>query len=185
MNNAINDHPNWQAVIDSHLLESHDPEEWLRYGVALLQTIEPGPSVGKQLQQAALAFIRAQKEGANAEAVATAQQHSILISLRKAIVIAGVDLPAAMAGSSPPPEIGGLAATASVQTASPAVKTGPPVTLTVISPRIDTLPAVLDSLRAQSVQPVRVHVHLSREPHLLDEGLSSDHPVIQHLKGDS
>ncbi len=38
----------WQAVIDAHPLESHHPAEWLRYGVALLQTIQPGPDVGKQ-----------------------------------------------------------------------------------------------------------------------------------------
>ena len=50
----------WQAVIDAHPLESHDPQEWLRYGVALLQTIQPGPDVGKQQQQAALAFVQAQ-----------------------------------------------------------------------------------------------------------------------------
>ena len=32
----------WQTVIDAHPLESHDPAEWLRYGVALLQTLTPG-----------------------------------------------------------------------------------------------------------------------------------------------
>ena len=53
----------WTAVIDAHPLESHDPEEWLRYGVALLRTIQPGVDAGKQQQQAALAFVQAQKEG--------------------------------------------------------------------------------------------------------------------------
>jgi hypothetical protein len=38
---------NWQAVIEAHPLESHDPGEWLRYGLALLQTIQLGPDVGK------------------------------------------------------------------------------------------------------------------------------------------
>ncbi len=52
----------WQAVIDAHPLESHHSVEWLRYGVALLQTIQPGPDVGKQQQQAALAFVQAQRE---------------------------------------------------------------------------------------------------------------------------
>lgn len=60
---------NRQAVIEAHPLESHDPGEWLRYGVALRQTITPGPDVGKQQQQAALAFVQAQKEGATAEGV--------------------------------------------------------------------------------------------------------------------
>ena len=81
----------WQAVIDAHPLESHDPQEWLRYGVALLQTIEPGPDVGKQQQQAALAFVQAQKEGATAEAVAAAQRHSVMLSLSEALAAAGLE----------------------------------------------------------------------------------------------
>ena len=81
MRNTINEPSSWQAVIDAHALESHDPEDWLLYGVALLQTMEPGPDVGKQLQQAALAFVQAQKEGASAEAVAIAL-HAVLISER-------------------------------------------------------------------------------------------------------
>jgi len=81
---------NWQAVIEAHPLESHDPDEWLRYGVALLQTIQPGPDVGKQQQQAALAFVQAQKEGATAEAVSEAQRHSVLISLQEALTLAGM-----------------------------------------------------------------------------------------------
>jgi hypothetical protein len=86
----------WQAVIDAHPLESHDPSEWLRYGVALLQTIQPGPDVGKQQQQAALAFVQAQKEGASAEAVTSAQRHSVMISLQEALTVAGM-APAAAA----------------------------------------------------------------------------------------
>ena len=85
----------WQAVIEAHPLESHDPEEWLRYGVALLQTIQPGPDVGKQQQQAALAFVQAQKEGASAEAVAAVQQRSVLISLAEALKLAGIEAAAA------------------------------------------------------------------------------------------
>jgi hypothetical protein len=80
----------WQAVIAGHPLESHDPAEWLRYGVALLQTIEPGPDVGKQLQQAALAFVQAQKEGAAAEAVLEMQRQSVLLSLQEALKLAGM-----------------------------------------------------------------------------------------------
>jgi FkbM family methyltransferase len=80
----------WQGVIDAHPLESHDPQEWLRYGVALLQTIQPGPDVGKQQQQAALAFVQAQKEGASAEQVAAAQRQSVLLSLGQALLLAGI-----------------------------------------------------------------------------------------------
>jgi hypothetical protein len=60
------DHSNWQAVIDAHRLESHDAAEWLRYGSALLHSIEPGPEAGKKQQQAALAFVQAQRIGASA-----------------------------------------------------------------------------------------------------------------------
>lgn len=81
----------WQAVIEAHPLESHDPAEWLRFGVALLQTIEPGPDVGKQQQQAALAFVQAQKEGASAQAVTAIQQYSVLLSLQDALVAAGLE----------------------------------------------------------------------------------------------
>lgn len=80
----------WKAVIDAHQLESHDPREWLRYGVALLQTITPGPHVGRQQQQAALAFVQAQKEGATDEEVAAAQRQAMLFSLREALGLVGL-----------------------------------------------------------------------------------------------
>jgi hypothetical protein len=80
----------WQAVINAHQLESNDPAEWLRYGVALLQTLTPGAEAGKQLQQAALAFVHAQKEGASAAAVAAAQQEAVLLNLKKALELAGL-----------------------------------------------------------------------------------------------
>jgi hypothetical protein len=82
----------WTAVIAAHPLESHDPEEWLRYGVALLQTLTPGTDAGKQQQQAALAFVQARKEGASAEQVEQAQRRSALISLQEALAIAGVTI---------------------------------------------------------------------------------------------
>lgn len=81
----------WQAVIEAHPLESHDPAAWLRYGAALLHTIEPGPEQGRQQQQAALAFVQAQKEGASAEAVQTAQRQVVLLSLRQALQLVGED----------------------------------------------------------------------------------------------
>ena len=40
------DRGDWQAVIDSHRLESHDAAEWMRYGSALLHSIDPGPVAG-------------------------------------------------------------------------------------------------------------------------------------------
>lgn len=80
----------WQAVIDAHPLESHDPQEWLRYGVALLQTMEPGPDVGKQHQRAALAFVQAEKEGATKEEVLAAQRQSVLLSVQDALKISGL-----------------------------------------------------------------------------------------------
>jgi hypothetical protein len=83
----------WQAVIEAHPLESHDPEEWLRYGAALLHTIEPGPQQGRQQQQAALAYVQAQKEGAPAQAVAASQRQSVLLSLREALRQTGVAMP--------------------------------------------------------------------------------------------
>ena len=83
----------WLAVIDAHPLESHDPGEWLRYGVALLQTLTPGAEAGKQQQQAALAFVQAQKEGANAEEVVAAQRQAVLLSLREALKLAEIPMP--------------------------------------------------------------------------------------------
>ena len=80
----------WQAVIDAHPLESHDPEEWLRYGVALLQTIESGPDAGKHQQQAALAFEQAKRDGATVEAVVAAQRRSVLLSLEQALSLVGL-----------------------------------------------------------------------------------------------
>ncbi len=81
----------WQTVIDAHPLESHDPAEWLRYGVALLQTLTPGTESGKQQQQAALAFVQAQREGASAEAVAAAQQQAVLMSISRSLQLAGME----------------------------------------------------------------------------------------------
>jgi len=82
---------NWQAVIDAHPLESHDPAEWLRYGAALLHTIEPGPDQGRQQQQAALAFVQAQKEGASAVAVRQAQVAVVRDCVAQALNLVGVD----------------------------------------------------------------------------------------------
>lgn len=63
MTKAAFERGDWQVVINAHPLESHDQEEWLRYGVALLQTISPGPDGGKQQQQAALPLCRPRRRG--------------------------------------------------------------------------------------------------------------------------
>ncbi len=88
----------WQGVIAGHQPESHDPAEWLRYGVALLQTIEPGPDAGK-LQQVALAFVQAAKEGALPEAVEAVQRQSVLLSVSASLHLIGLELPGERAKS--------------------------------------------------------------------------------------
>ena len=75
----------WQAVIGAHPLESHDPAEWLRYGAALLHTIEPGPQQARQQQQAGLAFVQAQREGASEQALRAAQRQVLEVQLTTAL----------------------------------------------------------------------------------------------------
>jgi hypothetical protein len=89
MGNQASSLGDWQAVIAAHPLESHDPQAWLQYGVALLQTIQPGLDAAKQQQQAALAFVQAQKEGAPADLVSKAQGQAASISLAQALLLAG------------------------------------------------------------------------------------------------
>jgi hypothetical protein len=84
---------NWNAIIEAHPLESHDPQAWLRYGTALLMTLEPGSEQHHQQQQAALAFMQAQREGTTPEDVAQAQLNSVLLNLRDALKIADFDVP--------------------------------------------------------------------------------------------
>lgn len=82
---------NWQAVADAHPLESANAEEWLRYGTALLQTLTPGAEQARQQQQAALAFLQARNHGASEEAIRAAQRQSLLLSLREALLLSGLD----------------------------------------------------------------------------------------------
>jgi hypothetical protein len=91
MSQALFEQGDWKAVIAAHALESHDPAEWLRYGAALLHTIEPGPEQGRQQQQAALAFVQAEREGASAEAVAAVQRQVVMESLAGVFRLAGAD----------------------------------------------------------------------------------------------
>lgn len=90
MTEAAFERGDWQAVIDAHPLESHDSAEWLRYGVSLLQCLEPGPEAGRQQQQAALAFEQAKKEAATAEEVRTAQRQAVMLSLGEALSLVGI-----------------------------------------------------------------------------------------------
>ncbi|MFM7674252.1 MAG: hypothetical protein ACKO5F_01405 [Synechococcus sp.] len=78
----------WMAVIEAHPLESHDPAEWLRDGAALLHTIEPGPQQSRQQQQAALAFVPAQKEGASADEVQQTQKTVLRRCVEEALTAA-------------------------------------------------------------------------------------------------
>jgi len=85
MTQAAFERGDWQAVIDAHPLESHDLAEWLRYGAALLHTIEPGPEQGRQQQQAALAFEQAKREGASEQAVQAMQRQVLQAALQQAL----------------------------------------------------------------------------------------------------
>ena len=74
----------WQAVIEAYRLESYDAADWLRYGFALLHTLQPGPEAGKQQQQEALAFLQAQRDRA------AAQLQSVLAKLHQALKLVGI-----------------------------------------------------------------------------------------------
>ena len=86
----------WPTVIEAHPLESHDPAEWLRYGVSQLQVLFPGTDAGKQQQQAALAFVQAEKEGAAAEAVTAAKNQAVLLNLKQALKLAAIPIPSGL-----------------------------------------------------------------------------------------
>lgn len=83
----------WQATVDAHPLESHEPDAWLAYGVALLQTIKPGAEAPKQLQQAGLAFVQARNHGASEDSVAAAQRYSVVQSLCTALGLISIEVP--------------------------------------------------------------------------------------------
>jgi len=58
---------------------------------------------------------------------------------------------------------------------------GPPVCLTAISSRLHTLPRVLASLLRQTLPPARIHLYVSEEPYLIDEGIQPDDGILQQL----
>jgi hypothetical protein len=88
MSDQTNREADWRAVIAAHPLESHDAAEWLRYGVALSQLIEPSAQERQQQQQAGLAFAHAEVLGAPKEAVALCQRQATLLNLANALELA-------------------------------------------------------------------------------------------------
>jgi hypothetical protein len=102
---------------------------------------------------------------------AGAQRRSVLLSLEQALSLVGLPEQPVLQTLLQPP----LRAD---------VRTGPPVTLTAISSRLASLPAVLESLRQQTYRPAQVHLHLSHDPHLLDQGIAADDPLLQEISAD-
>ncbi len=88
----------WEAVIAAHPLESHDAAEWLRYGLALSQRIEPSAQERQQQQQVGLAFAHAEALGASKQAVALSQRQATLLSLVEALELAGAGAAAVALG---------------------------------------------------------------------------------------
>ena len=83
--------PDWQTVVEAHRLESQDAEAWLRYGIALLQTLEPALGGIERQQQASQAFSKARQQGASAGAVALALRSVVLQNLREAVQLVGLE----------------------------------------------------------------------------------------------
>ncbi|WP_216899893.1 hypothetical protein [Synechococcus sp. CCY 9618] len=81
------------AGLGHHPPGGEGPGAWLRHGVMLLRTIEPGAEAGQQQQQAALAFLQAVKEGASDADVQAAQLDAVIGNLRTAIAAAGLSGP--------------------------------------------------------------------------------------------
>lgn len=92
MTEAAFDQGHWQAVIEAHALESPDPEAWLRYAVALLHTLSPGPELGRQRARVALAFLEASKAGASQAQIEAAQRQAVLRCLEEALALAELEL---------------------------------------------------------------------------------------------
>ncbi len=88
----------WETVIAAHPLESHGAAEWLLYGVALSQRIEPSAQERQQQQQVGLAFAHAEALGASKEAVALSQRQATLLSLADALELAEAGAAAAALG---------------------------------------------------------------------------------------
>jgi hypothetical protein len=88
MTQAAFDRGDWEAVIQAHALESPDPEAWLRYAVARLHTLNPGPHLGRQQQQVALAFLEARHRGASPWQIEEAQRQAVLLQAHELLTLA-------------------------------------------------------------------------------------------------
>jgi hypothetical protein len=98
MSDLVRRQSHWDAVIAAHPLESHGAAEWLRYGVALSQRIEPSAQERQQQQQVGLAFAHAEALGASKETVALSQRQATLLSLVDALELAEAGAAAAALG---------------------------------------------------------------------------------------
>ncbi len=56
------------------------------------------------------------------------------------------------------------------------------VSLTTIDSRLPHLHRVIESLHQQEVPPKEIRLHISREPYLLDKGISPDNPHLKELQ---
>jgi hypothetical protein len=56
------------------------------------------------------------------------------------------------------------------------------VSLTTIDSRLPHLNRVIESLHQQEVQPKEIRLYISREPYLLDKGISPDDPHLKELQ---
>jgi len=56
------------------------------------------------------------------------------------------------------------------------------VSLTTIDSRLPHLHRVIESLHQQDVSPKEIRLHISREPYLLDKGISPDDPHLKELQ---
>ena len=89
--NHPKDNKNWMTIIREHRHEASNPNSWLEYSLALLQTTEIGADTAKAKQQIALALEQAKRDGATPDEVADCLQTSLLMSLVDALELAGVD----------------------------------------------------------------------------------------------
>lgn len=55
------------------------------------------------------------------------------------------------------------------------------ITMTTISSRLEKIELVIKSLHKQNLQPIEIHLYVSEEPYLLDEGISKDNSIIRKI----
>jgi hypothetical protein len=79
-----------ESFITPEALESNESHEVLGYGVAHLQTLNPGLDESKQQPQPSLTIELAQQEGVPPDSVAEAQRQASLFSLGQALLLSGL-----------------------------------------------------------------------------------------------